>query len=43
MFLCLKERKVSFDAYDGFVTRRVDVKVCFENFDVMSFMSMCDL
>ena len=32
-----------FDAYDGFVARRVKVKVSFENFDVKTFMPMLDL
>ena len=39
----LRERKVSFDDYDGFVARRVNVKVSFEDCDVKPFMGMCDL
>lgn len=35
--------KVSFDDYDGFVSRRVNVKVSFENCVVKPFKSMCDL
>ena len=34
---------MSFDAYNGFVARRVDVKVNFEDCDVMPFMAMCKL
>ena len=32
-----------FDAYDDFVARRVNVKVSFENCDVMPFIAKCDL
>ena len=42
MFLCLRERKDEFWCYDGFVARRIDMKVSFENFDVKTFMAMCD-
>ena len=43
MFLSLRERKVSFDAYDSFLARRVDMKVRFENCDMMPFMASRDL
>ena len=39
----MRKRKVSFDAYDGFVARRVDVKVSFDDYDVMSFIPRYDL
>ena len=38
----LRERKVSFDSYDGFVATRLNVKVCFENCDVKTFMTIYD-
>ena len=31
------------DTYDGFVARRVDVNVCFENHGVKPSTAMCDL
>ena len=34
---------MSFDAYDRFLARRVDVKVRFQDCDVIPFMDMCDL
>ena len=43
MFLSLKEWKLSFDAYDCFVARRVYVKVICDDGDVMRFIAMCDL
>ena len=32
-----------FDVYDCFMARRVDMKVIFENCDVIPFMPRCDL
>ena len=43
MFLCLREKNVIFDSYDGFVATRVILKVSFENCDMKPFMAMCDL
>ena len=43
MFLSLIERNVSLYPYNGFVVRRVDLKVNFENCDVMLFMARCYL
>ena len=43
MFLSLREKNVSFDAHDGFVDTRVDIKVSFEDCDAMTFMAVCDL
>ena len=37
---CLKERKLTLDAYVIFMA---NVKVCFEDCDVMMFIAMCDL
>ena len=43
MFLSLRERGGEFDAYDGFMDRKLNVKVGFENCDVKPFMPMFDL
>ena len=43
MFLIFRERIVSFQAYDGFVARKINMKMSFENYDVMLFMDRCDL
>ena len=37
----LGERKVSFDDYDGFVARRVNVKASVENCDMNPCNAMC--
>ena len=34
---------MSFDAYDGFVPRRVNLKGSCEDSDVMPFLAMCNL
>lgn len=36
----LGERKVSFDAYGGFVASRVNLKASFENCDINPFMDI---
>ena len=43
MFLCLRERKFEFWCYDGFVARLVEVKVSFENGNLIPFMARCEL
>ena len=43
MFLCLRERKGEFWCYDGFVAKRVEMKLSFEIWDVMPFMDRCEL
>ena len=43
MHLCLRKKNVTFDANDGFVPRRVNVKVCSENCDVKPYMATCDI
>lgn len=43
IFLCLKEKKVSFYAYDSFVARRVDVKIISENCNVIPCVSISEL
>ena len=43
MFPSLSEKKVEFWCYGGFVAKKVDVKVCFEIWDVIPFMARCEL
>ena len=43
MSLRLRERKGEFWCYDGFVAKRVDVKVCFEIWGGIPFMDRCEL